>query len=388
MKSRIWILFVALAGLCWGTYVPLVAQGGKELKNPYASLLCVGIAYFLMAVLFPVVIMTVRRKWPVWTRAGVTFATLAGVAGALGALGVILATEFGGPRIFVAPLIFSMAPVINTVFSLFWHPDRGALSFGLPHERPHFTLYVGILLAGLGAGLVLYSKEVKHSAPPAPPSGQTASAAAPSPPEVPKPPQAEYPPWLWILCVVLAGLCWGTYVPLIAQGGKELKNSYASFLCVGVAYFLIAVLAPVVVMGASNKWPAWTSEADGLNPGAFFATLAGVAGALGALCVIFATSEFKGPKIFVAPLIFALAPVINTVFSLFWHPTRGWTSDFVFHPPTESPDWTFYVGIIAAGLGAGLVLFSKEYVEWKHAAGAKRAPTPPAVEPQPAPHTP
>src|SRR5262245_48963698 len=161
MKSRIWILFVALAGLCWGTYVPLVAQGGRELsRNSYASLLCVGVAYFLLAVLFPVVIMTVRRRWPRWTAPGVLFATLAGAAGAVGALGVILATvEFRGPRIFVAPLIFAMAPVINTIFSLLWHPDRGPLSFGLPPEKPHGTLYVGILLAALGAGLVLFSKE-------------------------------------------------------------------------------------------------------------------------------------------------------------------------------------------------------------------------------------
>jgi hypothetical protein len=33
--------------------------------------------------------------------------------------------------------------------------------------------------------------------------------------------------------------------------------------------------------------------------------LAGAAGALGALCVVFATVEFKGPKIYVAPVIFA-----------------------------------------------------------------------------------
>src|SRR5262249_21761320 len=143
-----------------------------------------------------------------------------------------------------------------------------------------------------------------------------------------------------------------------------------------------------VIVMSSTGWPAWTTPADGLNPGAFFATLAGVAGALGALCVIFATSEFKGPKIFVAPLIFALAPVVNTVFSMFWHPERGWANDFVFGPPREPQDWTFYVGIVAAGLGAGLVLFSKEYAEWKHAAGAKPVPPPPSIEPQPAPHTP
>jgi len=160
MESRIWLFFVALAGLCWGTYVPLIAQGGKVLKNSYASFLCVGIAYFLIAIVVPLVILWARGKMPQFSTAGVTFATLAGVAGALGALCVVFATfEFKGPRIYVAPLIFTLAPIINTLVSLFWHPDNGALSFGPPKETPHWTLYVGIVLAGVGAGLVLFAKE-------------------------------------------------------------------------------------------------------------------------------------------------------------------------------------------------------------------------------------
>src|SRR4051812_1264563 len=112
MESRIWMVFVALAGLCWGTYVPLIAQGGKELKSSYASFLCVGIAYFLIAVLLPIGILWYRGKMPQFTASGVTLATLAGVAGALGALCVIFATfEFKGPRIYVAPVIFALAPI-------------------------------------------------------------------------------------------------------------------------------------------------------------------------------------------------------------------------------------------------------------------------------------
>src|SRR5437763_13145591 len=101
MESRIWMLFVGLAGLCWGTYVPLIAQGGKELKSSYASFLCVGIAYFLIAVLFPLGILWYRGKMPQFTASGTTLSTLAGVAGALGALCVVFATfEFKGPRIY------------------------------------------------------------------------------------------------------------------------------------------------------------------------------------------------------------------------------------------------------------------------------------------------
>ena len=167
MESKLWIFFVGLAGLCWGVYVPLIAQGGKMLKNSYGSFLCVGIAYFLIAILFPLGVPPTVQT--------------AGVAGALGALCVIFATfEYKGPRIYVAPVIFALAPVINTVVSLFWHPDQSTLHFGLPETSPHWTLYVGIILAGLGAGLVLYSKEASeatHAQAGKPPAVATAPTA-------------------------------------------------------------------------------------------------------------------------------------------------------------------------------------------------------------------
>jgi hypothetical protein len=163
---------------------------------------------------------------------------------------------------------------------------------------------------------------------------------------------------VWMVFVGLAGLCWGFYVPLVAQGGKELKNSYVSFLCVGAAYFLIAVLAPVAILYAKGKMPALNAS------GITLASLAGVAGALGALCVILAVGEFKGNKLFVAPVIFSLAPVINTLVSLLWHPDKGLMS---FGAPEVAPGWKLYLGILFAGLGAGLVLYSKEEMEQKHA---------------------
>jgi drug/metabolite transporter (DMT)-like permease len=338
-KSKVYLIFVILAGLCWGTYVPMIAQGGKELKSSYASFLCVGVAYFLIAILLPVAILWARGKMPAWNRSGVTFATLAGVAGAVGALCVVFATiEFKGPKIYVGPVIFALAPVINTLVSLFWHPDEGALTFGLPREKPHWSLYIGIVFAGLGAFLVLFAKEWT----------ETHHAQSPA---------AEADP-RYLIFVLLAGLCWGTYVPLIAQGGKELKSSYASFLCVGVAYFLIAILFPLGMFWQRGSVPEFKPV------GTTLATLAGVAGAVGALCVIFATFEFKGPKIYVAPVIFALAPVINTIVSLLWHPTTD--APLTFGAPVETPHWSLYIGIVLAGAGAGLVLFAKELTEARH----------------------
>jgi len=162
-NTNVWLLYVLMAGLCWGTYVPLIAFGGKSLGSRYAAFLCVGIAYFVIAVLFPLV-----RVWQGWDKfpsdrpVGLIFSGLAGVAGALGALGVIFAAASAGPngRIYIAPLIFTLAPLLNTVVSLFWHPTAGnPLHFGLPEEMPSWKLFVGVILVGIGAGLILLSKE-------------------------------------------------------------------------------------------------------------------------------------------------------------------------------------------------------------------------------------
>jgi hypothetical protein len=184
-----WLLFVTLAGLSWGTYVPLIFYGGSELGGKPSSrllaILCVGVAYFLIAVVFPVIylLMTPADQQPNWSSAtGLTFAGLAGAAGAIGAICVIFATKSaiesaksaGLPpatyKLYIAPLIFGLAPVINTLVSMFWHPLPSGPVPGDPFHfgvlMPHWTLWLGIVLVGLGAGLVLYSKELSESAAP------------------------------------------------------------------------------------------------------------------------------------------------------------------------------------------------------------------------------
>jgi drug/metabolite transporter (DMT)-like permease len=174
-----WLMYVVGAGLCWGTYVPLIQFGGKELKSRYGAMLCVGVAYFLIAVLFPLARFMFGQEKADWKATGITFATLAGAAGALGALCVIYATAAAlpGDRIYIAPLIFTLAPILNTLVSLLWHPTSNApWTLGLPHDPPGWKLYVGILLAAIGAGLVLYSKEEsesKQAAKPQAPAVQT-----------------------------------------------------------------------------------------------------------------------------------------------------------------------------------------------------------------------
>ena len=199
--KNLWLLYVALAGLAWGTYVPFIFYGGNELGGKpgsrFMAILCVGIAYFLIAVVFPLAMfLSGQADWPELTSTGLVFSGLAGVAGAVGALCVIYATKSavaaargaGLPadsyKMFIAPLIFGLAPVINVLVSAVWQPRPGqAFHFAL--DVPGWKLWVGITLVGLGAALVLFSKEEaeasKHAQKPGP-----AVVAEPGTKEVPR----------------------------------------------------------------------------------------------------------------------------------------------------------------------------------------------------------
>ena len=56
---------------------------------------------------------------------------------------------------------------------------------------------------------------------------------------------------LWLVFVVGAILSWGGYVPVLHEGQALLnKGSIRAFLCVGIAYFLTAVLVPIGLLAA------------------------------------------------------------------------------------------------------------------------------------------
>ncbi len=153
-----------------------------------------------------------------------------------------------------------------------------------------------------------------------------------------------------------------------------------AILCVGVAYFILAILIPLVMFGTGQApWPQMNVN------GLIFSGLAGVAGAVGAICVIFATraamrSGVPSARLYIGPLIFGLAPVINTLVSSFWHPESG----NAFHFKTLLPGWKLWVGILLVGVGAALVLFSKEEAETAAKAKKTAAVRSPAL-PSPAP---
>ncbi len=396
-----WLGYVAIAGLAWGTYVPVVFYGGRELTTDpsqlggrLTSILCVGIAYFVLAVLIPLFLfLSKQHAWPPFKATGLAFSALAGVMGAVGAIAVIFASkaavfaaqEQGMPdgtyRMYIAPLIFGLAPVINTLVSLFWHPKPGnPWHFGL-EKLPGPKLLGGILLVGLGAFLVLYAKEQNES-PGAAAKKEVVPAVVEGKPEGTLPggeplvaPASGQWKYEWLGYVVLAGLAWGTYVPIVFYGGQELTGKpgdlggrLMSILCVGMAYFLLAVLIPGALMssGAVN-WPASITTS-----GLAFSGLAGVAGAVGAICVIFASkaavdaakAQGIAPasfRVYIAPLIFGLAPVINTLVSLLWHPKKA--GDFLHFGLEQTPNPLLALGIVSVGAGAFLVLLAKEQSE-------------------------
>jgi hypothetical protein len=143
----VWVIFVLGAVLSWGVYGVMLHQGQVLLGNPLKALLCVGIAYFLVGVVVPVAVLSAQGGLDGFPVAGLKAATLAGILGALGAVCIIFSFRTGGLPLYVMPLVFGGAPIVNVLYSMIIHP---------PKIAPNPMLYVGFALASIGAGMVLY----------------------------------------------------------------------------------------------------------------------------------------------------------------------------------------------------------------------------------------
>ena len=142
-----WITLALGAALSWGLYGASLHRGQTELGNPLRAMLCVGVAYFLIAVIVPVVALAQQGELRDFNLTGTATATLAGTLGALGAVCITYAFRSGGTPFLVMPLVFGGAPLINVIASTIIHP---------PKMAPNPMLYVGFLLTAIGAGMVLY----------------------------------------------------------------------------------------------------------------------------------------------------------------------------------------------------------------------------------------
>ncbi len=175
-----WVMFALMTVVAWGVYGVFIHQGQTLMGDPasarYKSFLLVGLAYFLVAVVAPVVVLLVTGASWSFTGPGVAWSLLAGIMGAVGAFCVLLAFGAKGSPAVVMSIIFAGAPVVNATVALIMHPPAG----GFGSIRPQF--YLGILLAALGGFLVTIYKP-GPAAQPAPPaaSRQTAADSQPTP---------------------------------------------------------------------------------------------------------------------------------------------------------------------------------------------------------------
>src|SRR5579859_3173694 len=67
---------------------------------------------------------------------------------------------------------------------------------------------------------------------------------------------------IWVLYALGAALAWGFYGDMLHRGQVALANPMKALLCVGMAYFLIGVLAPAGMLCRKGRWAALTGRAQ------------------------------------------------------------------------------------------------------------------------------
>lgn len=151
----------------------------------------------------------------------------------------------------------------------------------------------------------------------------------------------------WLFFSLITVLCWGLYGAFLHSGQSAMNDPvngrYKAFLCVGVAYFFTAVLAPLVLL--FSRGAAWNFTSGGIG----WSLVAGIVGAAGAFGVLLAFGA-KGTPAVVMSIIFAGAPVLNALYTLALHPPAGgW----------RGLPWPFLLGLLLAAAGGCLVTLYK-----------------------------
>lgn len=162
---------------------------------------------------------------------------------------------------------------------------------------------------------------------------------------------------------------WGVYGVFLHTGqmgmGDPVNGRYKAFLFVGIAYFLTAVLAPLAVLVARGA--TWNFPQAGL----WWSLIAGIVGAIGAFGVLLAFGA-KGTPAVVMSIVFAGAPIVNALYSLYQHPPAGGLG-------TIKPQ--FYLGIVLAAVGGCLVTLYKPNAPVKKPGTTAQQPAAPAPKP-------
>lgn len=316
------LIFTAMTFVAWGAYGPTLHHGAMAFeRDSLRAFFGVGLAYFLIAVLIPVAIIRSKGESGSWTAGGTLFSLVAGAVGAVGALGIILALSYGGETVYVMPVVFGLAPVVNTLVTA---------SIGQTFHQIRSIFIVGVVTVALGAVGVLVFRtpltgipveattvSVEHTSISENSEDSEATAISAPKPQL-RSEDESVEVWKIIASMITAAICWGSYGPMLHLGqGRMAGSRLRPFICVGISYFLIAVIIPLVLIyGRPMQQGSWTAA------GLVWSILAGSAGAIGALGVILAFNA-GGKPFYVMPLIFGFAPVINTFISLSergtWH---------------------------------------------------------------------
>lgn len=285
MLSFRYVLFVLMTIVFWGIYAPILHQGQVHMGSAgklsrIEPLICVGIAYFMVAVLVPTVVLFTKGEAGRWSISGFIWSFIAGVVGSLGAVGMVIAMENNGNPVYVVPLVFGGAPVVNTIVTMLMNRSL---------RKANVLFYLGILLVAVGGAGIMFFK--------------------PSTSTIPTPTAGQFVMVIFGIC--LTALSWGAYGPILHRGQSKMGNSrWRPFICVGLAYFLVTVIMPLLLQNVlvmdHGKWNL---------PGVTYSVGAGAAGALGALGIIFAFN-YGGRPIVVMPLVFGGVPIVNTLFEM------------------------------------------------------------------------
>ncbi|WCJ58694.1 hypothetical protein NXS98_13340 [Fontisphaera persica] len=176
-----WLMFALMTVLCWGLYGIFLHQGQLAMQDPangrMKAFLCVGLAYFLTAVLAPLALLLAKGATWHYPLKGFSWSLLAGIVGAAGALGVLLAFGARGTPAVVMSIVFAGAPIVNAVVGLLLHPPAGGWS------RLPLPFLLGIVLAATGGALVTLYKPAPA---PAKPAAAATAPATPAPTSAPQ----------------------------------------------------------------------------------------------------------------------------------------------------------------------------------------------------------
>ena len=155
----------------------------------------------------------------------------------------------------------------------------------------------------------------------------------------------------WLVFVLMTVVSWGVYGVLLHKGrgnmpmGPEAPHaSLKAFLFVCIAYALIGLATAALLKLRGSDW---SFSGDGIK----WSLVAGTAGAVGAFTLVLALGAaaqiYKGAAAAVVmPIVFAGAPIVNTITAMLLHPPEG---------GFKALPVPFLVGCVLAASGAFLV---------------------------------